>query len=233
MTIGRGPVLDPSSYFAQSQSWRTDVVEALTASRRRAWWLAGAASLTSFVAVTAVALLVPLKTAVPYVIELERSTGYVQAARRAEPGTLSANEAIRQSNLYHYVLARESIDAADIAANYERTLVWSAGAARRGYLALWDESNPDGLARRYPVGTVVQASIKGVSPLGPSSALVRFSTMARDASGATAPPQHWQAVIAYRYASRTLTAPERFMNPLGFEVTSYRRDPDLSVETAS
>lgn len=233
MTIGRGPVLESSSYFAQSQSWRADVVETLAASRRRAWWLAGAASLTSLVSVTAVALLVPLKTSVPYVIELERATGYVQAARQAEPGTLSANEAVRQSNLYHYVLARESVDAADIAANYERTLAWSTGAARSGYLALWDPANPQGLVGRYPLGTVVQTSIKGVSPLGANSALVRFVTTARDASGASAPPQHWQAVIAYRYAARPLTAPERFLNPLGFEATSYRRDPDLSVETPS
>lgn len=233
MMIGRGPVLESTSYFAESQSWRADVVETLAASRRRAWWLAAAASLTSVVAVTAVALLVPLKTSVPYVIELERSTGYVQAARRAEPGTLSASEAVRQSNLYHYVLARETIDAADIAANYERTVAWSTGAARAAYLALWDASSPDSLVGRYPVGTIVQAAIKGVSPLGPGSALVRFSTTARDPAGGKAPPQHWQAVIAYRYAARPLEPPERFLNPLGFEVTSYRRDPDLVSETPS
>lgn len=228
--IDRKPLLDPSSYYAEAQSWRADVVDNLRRSRRRAWSVAGVASAIAGLATTAVVLLTPLKTTVPYVIELERSTGYVQAARVADPGTLADDEAVRQSSLYHYVLARESIDAADIAENYERTLAWSGGAARHSYLSLWDKSNPHGLIGRYPIGTNVSVAIKGISPLSPNSALVRFATTSRDANGRAGATAHWQAVIGYRFADRPLSQPARFLNPLGFTVLSYRRDADLAVE---
>lgn len=231
--IGREPVLDRSDYYAQAQSWSEDVVGGLRRSRRRAWLLAGAASATSFMAVTALALLTPLKTVVPYVIELERSTGYVQAARVAAPGTLSENDAVRQSSLYHYVLARESIDAADIAANFEKTLAWSEGPARAGYLALWDRANRQGLVGKYPVGTVVSVSVKGISPLSANTSLVRFATTEARPGSKTARTEHWQAVVAYRFADRPLGQRERFINPLGFKVTAYRRDPDAPPELAS
>lgn len=231
--LGRGAVLERTKYYAEAQSWSADVVASLRRSKKRAWALAAVTTATSLVAVTAVALLTPLKTAVPYVIELERSTGYVQAARLAEPGTLSENEAVRQSSLYHYVLAREGVDAADIVANYEKTLAWSADGARAGYLALWDKSNPDGLAGRYPVGTVVSVSVKGISPLTASTALVRFSTTRGMPGGRGAVTEHWQSIVGYRFADRPLAQDERFINPLGFQVTSYRRDPDAPPELAS
>jgi type IV secretion system protein VirB8 len=224
--IGRGDVFDRQSYYADAQSWSADVVANLRRSRKRAWLLAGVSSATSLIAVTALALLTPLKTAVPYVIELERSTGYVQEARTASPGTLSENETVRQSNIYHYVLARETIDASDIAANYDKTVAWSADAARAGYLALWDKASPDSLVGRYPLGTVVSVSMKGISPLGPNTALVRFATLRTPPGGREPAVENWQAIVRYRYADRPLSQAERFINPLGFQVTSYRRDPD-------
>lgn len=230
--IGRGAILDRSAYYAEASSWSADVVAGLRRSRRRAWMLAGATTATSLIAVTALALLTPLKTAVPYVIELERSTGYVQAARLAEPGTLSENEAVRQSSLYHYVLARETIDAADIVGNYEKTLAWSAGDARANYLALWDKSNPDGLTGKYPIGSVVAVSVKGISPLSPNTALVRFATTRTQPGGRQSTTEHWQAIVGYRFADRPLSQEERFINPLGFQVTSYRRDPDALPDTS-
>lgn len=229
--IGRGAILDRSAYYAEASSWSADVVAGLRRSRKRAWIVAAVTTSTSLVAVTAVALLTPLKTAVPYVIELERSTGYVQAARLAEPGTLSENEAVRQSSLYHYVLARETIDAADIVGNYDKTIAWSAGDARANYLALWDKSNAEGLTGRYPIGTVVSVSVKGISPLSPNTALVRFATTRTPPGGRQSSTEHWQAIVGYRFADRPLSQEERFINPLGFQVTSYRRDPDAPPDT--
>ena len=230
VSIGRSPLLEESHYLAEAQSWSADVVAGLRRSRQRAWMVAGGTCAIAFVATTAVALLVPLKTAVPYVIELERSTGYVQAARVAAPGTLSENEAVRQSSLYHYVLARETIDAADIAANYQKTLAWSGGAARASYLALWDKANPDSLVGRYRLGTVVSVAIKGISPLSANTALVRFATTETAPGSRRTTTRHWQAIIGYRFAERPLIEAQRFINPLGFIVTSYRRDPDAGPE---
>ena len=53
----------------------------------------------------------------------------------------------------------------------------------------------------------------------------------RDASAATPaaqpqPPRAWVAVIRYRYSGEPMSAEDRFVNPLGFQVLRYRRDAE-------
>jgi type IV secretion system protein VirB8 len=56
--------------------------------------------------------------------------------------------------------------------------------------------------------------------------MVRFDTVRRDAGGRQMPPQPWVAVIAYRYSGEPMSLDDRFLNPLGFEVTAYQRNPE-------
>jgi len=107
--------------------------------------------------------------------------------------------------------------------------LWSDGQARRDYLALMPASNPSSPLHRYPRTTRVETAIKSVSPLGPQTALVRFETRRRDQDGQAAPPQPWAAVIGYRFGDKALSVTDRWLNPLGFEVVSYRRDPEAPL----
>jgi type IV secretion system protein VirB8 len=47
-----------------------------------------------------------------------------------------------------------------------------------------------------------------------------------DANGATQSPSPWVAVIRYRYSTAPMSVEDRYVNPLGFQVTSYRKDPE-------
>ena len=42
--------------------------------------------------------------------------------------------------------------------------------------------------------------------------------------------QHWAALITYRFSDADMTAGDRLTNPLGFQVTRYRRDPETLPE---
>ncbi len=66
-----------AAYYAEAASWSGDIHGALRASRRVAWWVAGAACLVAVVEGLALAALAPLKTVVPYTISVDRQTGYV------------------------------------------------------------------------------------------------------------------------------------------------------------
>ena len=68
--------------------------------------------------------------------------------------------------------------------------------------------------------------MKSVSPLGRNVALVRFDTIRSDAGGQVQPARSWVAVIRYRFSGEPATLEERFVNPLGFRVLRYRRDPE-------
>lgn len=216
------------AYFADAASWAADVHGSLRASRRTAWIVAGVAAGVAALEAIALIVLMPLKTVEPYTIVVDRQTGYVQTAQGLKPGVLSQDQAVAQSFLVQYVLARESFDTTDLRQDYRKVQLWSAGEAKDRYLREMAATNPASPIKLYPPTTVVQATIKSVSIIGPGQALVRFDAERRDGGAATGAVQPFSAVIAYRYSNAPLRMEDRFINPLGFQVTRYRRDAETA-----
>jgi type IV secretion system protein VirB8 len=168
----------------------------------------------------------PLKTVVPYTLMVDRTTGYVQAIKPLNPSTVAPGTALTQSFLVQYVIGREGFDRDTVKTNYRKVALLSAGRARSSYLQQMQVSNPRSPLVLYPRGTSVDVRVKSVSPIGPNVALVRFDTVRTDAGGRAGAPGQWIAVVHYRYSGEPMSLEDRFVNPLGFEVTSYRRDSE-------
>lgn len=223
----REPAAERAGYFAEAASWSADINAGLRASRRLAWGIAGAAAVIAVLEAVALAVLMPLKTVVPYTITVDRQTGAAQLARGVALGPLSQNDALLQSLLAQYVIARESLDATDLAANYRKVGLWSAGAARADYLRLMDRRNPASPLLGATAATLVQTTVKQVAVMSPTSALVRFTTDRSEAGGA-AVRADWAAVMQFGFTGGPLDLDDRLVNPLGFQVTHYRRDSEAA-----
>ena len=221
------PAVEGASYFTAAASWSADVYGSLRASRRRAWAVAGAAVFVAVLEAFALALLMPLKTVVPYTITVDRQTGAAQLARGIELGPLRQNDALLQSVLAQYVIARETLDATDLAANYRKVGLWSAGQARTDYLRLMDRRNAASPLIGATAATLVQTTIKQVTVMSPTSALVRFATDRSDGGGAVTRTD-WAAVMQFGFTGGPLSMDDRLLNPLGFQVTHYRRDAEAA-----
>jgi len=168
---------------------------------------------------------------VPYTLLVDRQTGYVETVRGLSPGKLSQASAVTQSFLVQYVIARETFDATDLRDNYHKVMLWSAGSARDEYQRDLARSNPSSPLNLYQPSTILSTTIKNVDLLTPTTALVRFETTQRDAGAAIGAERAWTAVVAFRYTGAPMTMGDRFLNPLGFQVTSYRRDADAPAAT--
>jgi type IV secretion system protein VirB8 len=214
------------AYYKDSATWNRDRIEAMHKSQRTAWWVAIGAATIAVLEAGALILLTPLKTVEPYTLLVDRTTGYVQALKPLDADKIAPDAALTQSFLVQYVIARESYDADIVRANYNRVASWSAEQARSSYLGYVQVSNPESPLNVYPPTTVVETRVKSVSPLGRNVALVRFDTVRSDAGGQVQPPRSWVAVIRYRFSGEPATLEERFVNPLGFRVLRYRRDPE-------
>ena len=224
------------AYYADAASWAEDVNGSLRASRRRAYWVAGIAAGIALLEALALALLTPLKTVVPYTITVDRQTGAAQLARGVALGPLSENDALVQSVIAQYVIARETLDATDLAANYRKVGLWSAGTARTDYLRAMDRRNPASVLTGATAATQVAVTVKSITRMSPVSALVRFTTDRREGDGPVT-RQDWAAVLQFSFTGGPLNQEDRLINPLGFQVTSYRRDaetaaPQIIVPTA-
>lgn len=218
------------AYYKDAATWNRDRLEAMHKSQRIAWWVAIGAGTIAVLEAGALILLTPLKTEVPYTLLVDRTTGYVQELKPLDADKIAPDAALTQSFLVQYVIARESFDANTVTANYNKVGSWSAGSARSGYLSSIQVSNPQSPLVLYPRTTVIETRVKSVSNpvpgLGRDVALVRFDTIRRDAGGRVQPLRSWVAVIRYRFSGEPMTQEERFANPLGFRVLSYRRDQE-------
>jgi type IV secretion system protein VirB8 len=184
----------------------------------------------------ALAMLVPLKTVQPVTLLVDRHTGYVQALDPLEQKRLSANDALTQSFLAQYVTAREGFDRATVSSSYRRVALWSAGPARSTYLAEMPATNPASPFQQYPSGVLGLVRVKSISRLAKGTALVRFDTFRQDRNGGMTAPQPWISVVRYRYTDAPMALEDRLVNPMGFQVLTYRRDaeaPQSEVEAVA
>jgi len=214
------------AYYVEAGSWAEDRQDELRKSRKNAWLIAVIASIVALLLALALIVLLPLKTVEPYVLTVDKQTGFVQALEPLNPARLSGDAALTQSFLTQYVIAREGFNADAIQDNYRRVSLWSADTARSTYIASQQASNPESPLARYPRTTVVETIVKSVSPISPNVAMVRFETRRRDAGGQAQPPQAWVAVIRYRYSGEPMRIEDRLINPLGFEVLRYQRNAE-------
>lgn len=213
-------------YYTRSASWAADRQDGLRLSRRIAWLVAGIAAGIAMLEAVALALLIPLKTVVPYTLLVDRTTGYAQMLKGTGPDSITADAALTQSLLAQYVIAREGFDIAMIGANYRKVALWSGDPVRRDYMAMMPASNPASPLQRIPRTSVVAVHVKSVSPLGPDTALVRFETERRDQGQLEGPREAFVSIIRYRFSGAPMALEDRLANPLGFQVTHYRRDQE-------
>jgi type IV secretion system protein VirB8 len=218
---------DLSGYYDEAQSWASDRERRQRFSSRLAWIIAGMASCIAIAEAVAIAALVPLKTTVPYTILVDRQTGHVEALDPLKPGTISPDMALTRSLLAQYVIARESFAIESLQYEYRKVALWSSGEARQAYLGEMQSSNPSSPLAVLPRGALIQVEIRGISSLGPNTALVRFDKIRTDPGGRRQAAEPWTAVVTYRFSRAEMHMGDRLINPLGFQVVRYRRDAEM------
>jgi type IV secretion system protein VirB8 len=217
-------------YYAAADSWSGDRVRAESRSRKIAWTAAGIAALVAVLEAIALVALIPLKREVPYTLMVDRQTGYVEALRPLESERLTADAALTRSFLVQYVIARESFDAATLQSNYRKVGLWSAGEARERYLAQLRSGNPANPLAGLPRGASIDVQVRSVSSIAANTVMVRFTTIRTDPGGRAQEAQNQVATIRYRYTDAEMSAADRLINPLGFQVIRYRKDAETLPE---
>jgi type IV secretion system protein VirB8 len=217
---------DRESYYRHAESWATDTRVAAAQSRRIAWTIGGIAVAVAAFEAVALAMLVPLKTVQPVTLLVDRQTGYVQSLDPASPQRVKADNALTDAYLAQYVIAREGFDRTTVQLDYRKVGLWSTGRARSTYLSSMAAASAVSPFQVYPAGTVITAMIKSVSRLSPGLSLVRFDTQRQNRDGQFEAPRPWISVVRYRYSDAPMSLQDRLVNPLGFQVTGYRRDAE-------
>jgi type IV secretion system protein VirB8 len=218
-TAGSPAQVDPR-YYDEGVRWEASVYQR-TMNSLRVWrGVALILGLCLLAALGSLILLLPLKTFEVVTLTVDKTTGFVEVARPLEQGgTVSQQEAVTRGNIVRFLRARETYDPKGLRDNYEMALLYS-----------FDNSNLRNPMRRFGADTTVSVMVKSVIFLNDRTAAVRFQTTRKnDRENVT---EHWVANVRFRYTSEPMRNDYRFDNPLGFQVTEYRKDQE-TVEVSA
>lgn len=218
---------DLKAYFAEAASWDHDRLIAANRSKRLAWLVASVASGLAITGVAAVALLTPLKTVAPYVITVDKATG---ASEITSPMTgdrqITYNEAVSKYFLADYVRNREGWIPQARQEFFEGVLAMSSRDEQARWTAFYAKDNPRSPQSVFTDLDTVFIAIKSVTFVSKNVAQVRFTkTLQRGGSSTDTPAI---AIVTFDTTDTPTTEQQRFKNPLGLEVQSYRADLEVT-----
>lgn len=229
MTNANAPPLPPKvdqQYYVEGMTWEHDISRRNRNSRALAWIVASVMSVIAVASLGTLALLVPLKTYEPYMVVVDKATGFVEVKRPMAEGPLTQDEAVTTFNVVRYVRTRETYDPKALKDNFDLAQLLATGDAARELTEIFSPGNPQNPVKLLGANTITTVSVKSVTFPNNRTALVRFSTEEKSAINITS--RNWVSLIRFRYTAAPMRNEYRFDNPLGFQVLEYRRDQETA-----
>jgi type IV secretion system protein VirB8 len=211
-------------YYREGGSWEEDRTLWKNSSLSIAWIIGAVMTIVAIGAIASLVSLAPLKTYEPYMIVVDRSSGFVEIKRPMAEGPLSQDEAVTMFNVVRYVKARETYDPKALKDNFDLAQLLSTGDAARDLTEIFSPANPKNPVKIFGSTREVAVAVKSVTFPNQRTALVRFGTDEKSASNIV--HRDWVALIRFRYSGSPMSNQMRFDNPLGFQATEYRRDQE-------
>lgn len=220
-------------YLDAARGWEADTILRAKRSERRAWWVAACAGALAVVCAGAVVALTPLKTVELRVVRVDKNTGYTDVVSEVTDNHLQYEDVKDQYWVSQYVETRERYSNEVTGNDYVKIGLLSAPDVGSQYAAQMDPRNKTSPLSVFGRTGKVDIHIISVSLLGNGVASVRYTRSERS-GGIDTPASNWIATVAYRYTDMKLKDEERRINPVGFQVTDYRRSTEsVAVAPAS
>ena len=229
--MNRDPALE--KYLREAQNWELDRARRAERAAKVAWTVAIVAVLVALLSMAAVAGLTPLKEPVPVVVRVDSSSGIVDIVPRYE-GTTDVEQIVTRNLLQNYVIARERYFYATAEADYELVASQNSPALNQEWANPWSTNSALSPLNLYKDGTAIRTQVRSVTFLKLDSgkdklAQVRFTRYTRAGGTGEEQASHWVATIEFAYVEPSRDNKWRSLNPLGFRVVEYRREPEVAA----
>ena len=212
-------------YLDESRGLERDYIGEILHSRKIAWRICWLVSLFGFIGLIAGISGIKREAPYPLVLRVDNATGSVDVVTNMRESETSYGEIVDKYFLNLYVLNRESYDYNTIQQLYDTTALLSSAEVQKEYGSLFEGelSRDKTLNNRTRIITKIRSITLGSTH---DSAVVRFTIQNKNSNGSTESPMNFIATIGYTYVHAPISEEDRRINPLGFQVTSYRIDPE-------
>ena len=168
-----------------------------------------------------------MRTIQPFVVQVESSTGITSIVDPISASTaINGDDAIDEYFIVMYLRARETYDNANYEYNYQTITKLLSNSSVYSDLRRFISDPKQSPINRYSGNTNTTLEIRSIQLLKPGEqAQIRFRLVEHGASSKTIDRI---ATLNYGFYPMELSAEQRFINPLGFQVTNYRVDDEFS-----
>jgi type IV secretion system protein VirB8 len=213
--------------IVEQKNWYKDRYQYVLLQRKLLTFITLVSLAGSLVTVVVIAHLTPLKTVEPFVIQVDQKSGITQTVDPLTVQQLTANEAVNNFFIVQYIRSREGYNINDLARSYNIVRIMSE--RNHVYPEFVRQADPNNAASNAArLGNSGQRSIKFQSITYLNPQLLQARILIEEKGDNVAPAQfHKIVLVGFQYAQMSLTNEERYINPLGFQVTEYRIDEDI------
>lgn len=188
--------------------------------------------LLAVIAAMAMALfyMAPLKQTIVEVVVLDRSTGVIESPKRVEDATEDLDEAWLKHYAHLFIRAREgyAYDASED--NYYTAAAFMSPELQQEWSDKWVLTNKQSPLNVYGRNTRVSIEIISTTPIKNDAGKIRRVSVrfAKKTKSAATPEEIENRIATYsfRYVDVAKEKREREINPVGFQITDYRSDPE-------
>jgi type IV secretion system protein VirB8 len=215
----------------KQKSWYQDKYQTVLIQRNILALFTILSLLIALVASFAMQRMAPLKAVEPFIIQIDQKSGLTEVVEPITRDKLSAPEQLDDFFLWRYVLARETVDNIDRQLRWNTVLVLSSEKVFAQYKMDTNPQNPRSPAAQLAeIGGTLSVENPTITHLADPKrkvAQVRFVLRERSKKNPQGDLYNKLATIEYDYFRLELNRDQRLINPLGFQVVSYRVDDEV------
>lgn len=176
----------------------------------------------------AILFIMPLKTVVPAIATIDENS-HVTKVQVVNVETMLSNESLISSELHQFITNCNTVDETFRQRLSDLCRLHATPEVARQYDGEYSPENPQN--PYYLLGAKGKRSvvITAVNLLDKDKGLgqVTYRTVTEKA-GSAPTTEYWTATLRYTFTGLPLSIGDRWENPLGFAVTAYRKDQELS-----
>jgi type IV secretion system protein VirB8 len=159
----------------------------------------------------------------PFVIEIEPKTGVPTVVDPITAKAYSGMDAVKRYFIWKYVTMREEFYSSTYQSNFDNLRYLSSSDVYWNYTKQFGRGNPDSPFNRLGSGTRT-VELKSIQFPDDSTAQVRIRVYTNAANGTFTSDKI--IYMRYQFVNLELNDQQRLVNPLGFQVITYKIDDE-------
>lgn len=210
------------------KSWYSSKYQVVTFQRNILFFISFFAICSVLIAVMFVKQIMASKSLIPYVIEVEEKTGVPTVVEQLNQSSFTADVALKRYFVYSFVKAAEGYNPGSFRDDYRKLMLFSTPNVFRQIQTKINPRNEKSPASMIGNKGIIEVALKSISFPTATTAVIRFRLKNVGTVYGFQNNRDMIVDMEFRFASNlNLSLEERYVNPLGFQVTKYVLDNEL------